>query len=469
MSVQDASQTSTLPSTLKSEAKPKPELPPKPATQASSPPLGDRGSCTRLSGGKVKRIVHKFSKQESVPAEQPTNGTTKQVRRPPSTMPKPGRQSLQLQVNEEQAPPLPMKRSRFLKTQRDSEGGDEGDDITMEGSRSAPDGKEVEVQLIGGGEEEAEHSPDEPPRSCCDPHCSCVCHVQRPGMRLMWVPVDVEDIGQEVIEENEPDVDDEKGEVRENGEDWEVYDDVEPGGEEDTQVGEEDGSSEVDESEVVNQEKEKFNQSLDVLIGEGYRRRSDPGPHCVLSSLTDTRSQSPPVPPKRTKSPSVSQSTSQDEEDNIYETTLLVVPATKNASALCKELDIPLIKVRKPARRSKLTYSTSDPTSEFQMDDEPAPPAIPPRMPIITDNRSLMLALRGAIPLPQPTLEEWRALRPSSPNRLSPQRAMTPPPASQLVPQRPPPPPPKTDPRRHSSASLQTFPQKKGLPCIKIR
>ncbi|KAG7497967.1 rho guanine nucleotide exchange factor 15-like [Solea senegalensis] len=484
MSVQDASQTSTLPSSLKSEAKPKPELLPKPATQASSPPLGDRGSCTGVSGGKVKRIVHKFSKHEPVSEQQPTNGTSepkpiRTVRRPPSTKPKPGRPSLQHQVKEEQAPPLPMKRSRFLKKQIESEEGDEGDGVTMEGSRSEPDGKEGEVQLIGGGEEETEHSSDESLSPCCEPNCSCVCHLQRPGMRLMWVPVDVEDIGQEVIEEDEPDVGGEKGEVekdREDGEDGEdgeyeedgevgedgedmedgeLYEEVELGGEEYSQVGDEDRLSEVDEREVLTQDKQKFNHTLDVLIAEGFRRRSDPGPHNVLSSLTVTRSQSPPVPPKRTKSPPVSQT--QDEEENIYETTLLVPPTTKNASAQCKELDIPLIKVRKPARRSKLTYSTSDPTSDFQMDSEPTPPTIPPRVPMIPDKNSLGPMHRGAIPLPQPTLEEWRALRPSSPNRLSPQRAITPP----LVPQRAPPPPPKTDPRRLSSASLQTFPQKK--------
>ncbi|AWO97593.1 putative rho guanine nucleotide exchange factor 15 [Scophthalmus maximus] len=363
MSVQEASERQTSPLAVKPEAKQRPEIPPKPSATPGSPPLGDGGSAASLPCGKVKRIVSKFSKQESVssePEERPSNGTSelKRLRRPPTVKPKPCRTGLRLQVTAEQAPPLPLKRSRILQRQRESEGGDEGDGSGVEGGRS---------------------------------------------------------------------------------------------------------------------DKSKFNQSLDVLISEGYRRRSDPGPHSVLASLTVTRSQSPPVPPKRSKSPPVHHAPPQSDEDNIYEATLpMVDPALKKTTPLCKELDIPLIKVRKPALRSKLSYSTSDPTSEFQTNDGPlarpdnVPPAIPPRMPVIPDVRSLTPVHRAGIPLPQPTLEEWRALRPSSPSSstasgLSPQRAITPPPATLLVPHRPPPPPPKTDPRRLSSASLQSLaPKKEG-------
>ncbi|KAF0029249.1 hypothetical protein F2P81_018354 [Scophthalmus maximus] len=470
MSVQEASERQTSPLAVKPEAKQRPEIPPKPSATPGSPPLGDGGSAASLPCGKVKRIVSKFSKQESVssePEERPSNGTSelKRLRRPPTVKPKPCRTGLRLQVTAEQAPPLPLKRSRILQRQRESEGGDEGDGSGVEGGRSAPDGKEVEFQLIGGGEAEAEHSPDSPLSPCCGPGCSCVCHRQRPGMKLIWVPVDVEDGGQEVGGGGE----DESDVEEQDGEDWEEYEEVEPGG-----AGEsEDGFSEGDDNEASKQDKSKFNQSLDVLISEGYRRRSDPGPHSVLASLTVTRSQSPPVPPKRSKSPPVHHAPPQSDEDNIYEATLpMVDPALKKTTPLCKELDIPLIKVRKPALRSKLSYSTSDPTSEFQTNDGPlarpdnVPPAIPPRMPVIPDVRSLTPVHRAGIPLPQPTLEEWRALRPSSPSSstasgLSPQRAITPPPATLLVPHRPPPPPPKTDPRRLSSASLQSLAPKK--------
>ncbi|XP_078131943.1 rho guanine nucleotide exchange factor 19 [Sander vitreus] len=468
MSVQEASEQPTSPKPLKPEPKPRLEIPPKPTPQTSCPPLGDRGISTRLSGGKVKRIVNKFSiKDLNEPEEQPTNGTAKlrsikRFKRPPTVKPKPGRASLQLQISGEKAPPLPVKRSRTLQKQ-ESGGAEEWDTISVEGGRSAPDGKEVEIQLIGGGEAEAEHSPHTPLSPCCDPGCSCVCHLQWPGMKLIWVPVEMHDGGEEhsvVGDEDETDVEEQRWEDEE----------VEGGGERDSEAEDEvDRTSVVDESEVLKQEKSKFHQCLEVLLGDGNRRLSDPGPHSIFTSLAVTRSQSPPVPPKRAQSPQIHHLSTQNEEENIYEDTLPVVDPTPKKSNVCKELDIPLIKVRKPARQSKLSYSTSDQTSEFHTNTEPIlnpdnmPPAIPPRMPVGHDSRSLTLAPRGGVPLPQPTLEEWRTLRPSSPSSstasgLSTQRDITPTPPN---PHRPPPPPPKTDPRRLSSASLQSLTQKK--------
>ncbi|XP_031707301.1 ephexin-1 [Anarrhichthys ocellatus] len=462
MSVQEASQRPTSPLPLKPAAKPKPAIPQKPSPQTGSPLLGDGGGSASLSGGKVKRIVNKFSKQDSAEpvGGKPTNGTAakvpviKRLKRPPTVKPKPGRSSLQLQIGGEKAPPLPVKRSRTLQLQKEGEGGEEGDGISVEGGRSAPDGKEVEIPLIVGGEAEAEHSSHTPLGPCCEPSCSCVCHLQWPGMKLIWVPVDMDDADETDEEEL-----------------WEEDIEVVTGGGEDSDVGDEvDRMSVIDEREVLKQEKAKLHQCLDVLIADNHRRLSDPGPRAVLSSLAATRSQSPPVPPKRAQSPQIHHLPTQDEEENIYEATLPVVnPAPKQSTTLCKELDIPLIKVRKPARWFKLSYSTSDPTSEFQTDTElvpsqgDAPPAIPPRRPVIQDSRSLTPVHRG-IPLPQPTLEEWRNLRPSSPSGsaaasgLSPQMTVTPPP---LSPHRPPPPPPKMDPRRLSSASMQSLTQRK--------
>ncbi|TMS02039.1 Rho guanine nucleotide exchange factor 15 [Larimichthys crocea] len=466
MSVQEAPQRATSPLPLKPEAKPRPEIPPKPSAQSNSPPLAHSSSNTSLSEGKVKRIVNQFSKQESEqsePGEQLTNGTAevkplKRFKRPPTVKPKPGRASLPLKLGREQAPPLPAKRSRKPKER----GGEEGDSVSVEGGRSAPDGKEVETQPIGGAEAEAEHSPYAPLGPSCEPNCGCVCHIQWPGMKLIWVPVD-DDGGEEEGEAGGEDETDEEQRV-EDGEDEEVG----IGEEGDSEAGDEgDRTSVVDESEVK-QNKNKFHQNLDVLIAEGHRRRSDPGPHSVLA-LAVTRSHSPPVPPKQSQSAQIHHPPAQnEEEENIYEDTLFVVEP-KKAAPVCKELDIPLIKVRKPARRSKLSYSTSDPTSEFQAGAEPTPspdevpPAIPPRMPVPQDSRSLTPVHRAGVPLPQPTVEEWRNLRPSSPNSstgsgLSPQRAITPPPAS---PHRPPPPPPKADPRRLSSASLQSITSRK--------
>lgn len=138
MSVEEASQRAASPVPLKPEAKPRPEIPPKPSPECSSP--SEPGSIKSLSEGKVKRIVNKFSKQDSVHKDngvQPTNGTevtpSKRFKRPPTIKPKPCRSSLQLQTGAEQAPPLPVKRSRKPK---DTEQGEEADSISVEGGRS---------------------------------------------------------------------------------------------------------------------------------------------------------------------------------------------------------------------------------------------------------------------------------------------------------------------------------------------
>ncbi|XP_032367222.1 rho guanine nucleotide exchange factor 15 [Etheostoma spectabile] len=460
MSVQEASQRPLSPKPLKPEPKPRLEIPPKPTPQTSSPLQGDSGISTRLSEGKVKRIVSKFSINDlNEPGEQqPTNGNAdlrsiKRVKRPPTVRPKPNRANLQLQVSGEKAPPLPVKKSRTLQKQK-GWSAEDGDTISVEGGRSAPDGKEVEIQCIRGGEAEAEHSPHTPLSPCCNPSCSCVCHLQLPGMKLIWVPVERNDGGEEhsVGDDDETDVEEQRWEDEE----------VESGGERDSEAEDEvDRTSVVDESEVLKQEKSKFQQCLEVLLGDGSRRLSDPGPHSVFTSLAVTRSQSPPVPPKRAQSSQTHHLSTQSEEENIYEDTLPVVYPTPKNSNTCKELDIPLIRVRKPARRSKLFYSTSDQTSEFLTNTEPilnpdsGPPAIPPRIPVGHS--------RGGVSLPQPKLEEWRTLRPSCTSSStasgpSTQRDITPTP---LSPHRPPPPPPKTDPGRLSSSSLQSLTQKK--------
>lgn len=399
----------------------------------------------------MQSMVTKFSKKEpdiSVAGPKNTNGKAepiyRRISRPPSIKPKPGRLSLPLQP-----PPLPVKRSKFLKKQ-ESVRGNEVDSAAGDRGRSEPDGKEVEAQGMGGGEADSERSLDTPLTPCCDPCCTCVCHLQRPGMMLIWVPVDS---GKEEEQEEQEDEEEMEETYEEHADDTEEDD-------EEALNEESDFENEVDglphEPDVFKQDKASFQQSLNVLISEGHRRRSDPGPHAVLSTLSELRSQSPPVPPKRTYSPSVIQKNCLDEEEDIYEVNL-PNPTPKQSTSECKELDIPLIRVRKP--RSKLSYSTSDPTSEFQTDFLPSlediPPAVPPRMPITPDSQSLTRLLRGGYQ--QPTVEEGQAfLLPST----SPQRLTTPP-KSPLVPHRPPPPLPKSDPRRLSSASVQSLPLKK--------
>ncbi|KAM9826904.1 rho guanine nucleotide exchange factor 19 [Neosynchiropus ocellatus] len=448
MSVQDAPEHTVLPL-----AKPKPEIPPKPSSQAiSSPEVEDKSSTLPPSDGKVKRIVNKFSKKEDAPIEvkeKKADGgsglsTSNRLKRLPVVKPKPGRASLQLLPLGEQAPPLPMKRSNILRRQAEREGETE-DGSLAEGGRSEPDGKEFEIPSMVGGEATVDVSPQTPLSPCCDPGCCCICHLQRPGMKLVWVPVEVEDGGDEV-EVTELDGTDEEDDSLGNEEEEEGHQ-TDPG-----------AGDEVDRNPddmlQLTQDKAKFVHSLGVLIGEGHRRRSDPGPHTVLASLAVTRSQSPPVPPKQSQL--VQQKLAGSAEESIYELTLPVA-ASKSESS-CKELDIPLIRVRKPARRSKLSYSTSDPTSEFQ-NEEDHPPAIPPRVPLSHD--SLASGHSTGLPLPQPTLNELHPLRPSSPNNICSQRALTPPTGSPMVPHRAPPPPPKSDSRRLSSASMQSIISKK--------
>uniref|UniRef100_A0AAZ3QDY2 Rho guanine nucleotide exchange factor 15 n=1 Tax=Oncorhynchus tshawytscha TaxID=74940 RepID=A0AAZ3QDY2_ONCTS len=471
MSLPEPSIRPTSPLPPRPEAKPRPPISRKPPPSNGSPStpsqLGERGSTGSNSRGKVKSIVSKFSHPETTPTTRgyatPTaNGTTvnpplrtRGPRRAPTVKPKPSRASIQQSASPDQAPPLPMKRSRILRQQsdqanRDTPGGEEG----IPASRSAPDGKEVELQLIGGVEVEPEHGSGTPLSPCCDQDCSCVCHLHRPGMKLIWVPINKEE-----EEEEEEIVLEEETEEEERGREGES----EAGDEE-----EEEGGSGLLSEERAGQrfKKAKFNQVLDVMIAKGNRRRSDPGSQVILASLALKRSQSPPIPPKRTQSPPSHLNAFIEEEDSIYEATLLMVEPTPRK--ICQELDI-----KKPVRWSKLSSSNSEENNSIQSDSDPsqtqttedAPPAIPPRVPLAQDKsktpgHNLTPVHRGGIALPQPTAEEWRSLHPSSPNHSSspivPHRVAPPPPTSPLLPHRvPPPQPPKTgrDDRRLSNIS----------------
>lgn len=128
---------------LKPQAKPRPEIPPKPSPQPDPPPpAGDAVAVQSVSGGKVKSIVSKFSRQDSVSNESEdgaVNGSPeatkiKRLKRPPTIKPKPksGRASLPMRMGGAQAPPLPMKRSRKPKVVVPADG---GNDANVEGSR----------------------------------------------------------------------------------------------------------------------------------------------------------------------------------------------------------------------------------------------------------------------------------------------------------------------------------------------
>ncbi|XP_034020651.1 rho guanine nucleotide exchange factor 15 [Thalassophryne amazonica] len=429
---------------LKSDAETRPEVFPKPSKE-NVLPGGDKG--LNIPGGKVRSIVDRFSQHEPVPnttGDHPTNGTAslkplKLFKRGPTPKPKPGSLIVLNHVVAERVPPLPTKRTHKLQKQTECLGEDEGNKFGVEGGRPAPDGKEVEIQVGRGGDAEA----DSPLTPSCDPNCSCVCHHQRPGMKLIWVPVDLVDGWSELEEED----------AAEGDQDWSE------GQEGESEAGDEvDRTSEVEKNEVATQKKKTFHHTLDVLIADGHRRRSDPGLHSVVPSFI-----SPalcpwlaPTPRKFSHPPPV---TPQGGEESIYEATISVAP--KKPSPLCKELDTPLISVRKPARRSRLTASISDPTSQNPVDDvlisspDSTPPAIPPRVPLNTESCTPTAMRRSWIPLPPLPPEERHLIRTPSPNQLS----ITPRSSSPLLPVRPPPPPPKAEPRRTSDASLQLLKQ----------
>ncbi|XP_036072471.1 ephexin-1 isoform X2 [Oryzias melastigma] len=382
---------SESPSPLKRETKSKPEIPPKPS------PSADSNSSLEISGGKVKNIVSRLSKQD---LNGLVNGTAditppKEAKRPPKTKPKPDRSSIQLQVSAEQTPPLPMKRSVFARKQKENEREEEADDT--DGGRPAPDGKEVEAPT-GGDVMEAEQGQHATPRTRCEADCSCICHLQRPGMMLVWVPVEEQ--------EDEGVKEEQAGGVR---------DEKQTDGELESRTSEVDGD--------VKPEKAKFQQSLNALLAEAPRKLSDSTPPAVHLDHP------PPEP-------------DEDDEDNIYESTLPVFsPALKKTDKLV----IPDIKVRTAARQSKLPSSTlSEPPNG---EDPDIPPDIPPRVPITST------------PIPAVAIDRCNSVRPASPSLpgargLSPQRGVALPSSHTLQPVRVAPPPPRTDDRRHSSASL---------------
>lgn len=153
MSVQDASQQPALPSSLQPEAKPRPEIPPKPSTQACST-SEDGDSSKNRPGGKVQRIVNKFSKQDPAAEEQPTNGTAEpaqciNLKNPPPVKPKP-RRSQPIHIEVEQAPPpLPMKRGTLQKPRKCVQR-EEGDSASVAGGRSGTVDFIAQIFLIFG-------------------------------------------------------------------------------------------------------------------------------------------------------------------------------------------------------------------------------------------------------------------------------------------------------------------------------
>ncbi|XP_019713837.1 rho guanine nucleotide exchange factor 15 [Hippocampus comes] len=358
MSAQEAAQ----PPAQLAEVKPKPDIPPKPMERASSLPLEEDDRPASPSGVNVKRIVNKFSKHRVVPAK----ATQRQMKRQPVIKPKPSTgRSTPLHP-----PPLPKKRTRL--PQGKSTESEDGDGICAEGGRSDPDGREVDAQSVVGKAED-EEVPDGAAGSGCEPSCSCACHLQRPGMKLVWVPLQDEDgsEGGDVLGEEGSDL---------------AWSDGHAEGEEEADEGgsktddEELARYTADESEETKPERAKSQNLLLIITDETPRRLSDPGPP-VPAALP----QLPALAPKHNTLLAV-RHTSAVEEEGIYESIIPTVDPSHNKKA-AQELDVLHLKAPTPARRLKPPEIQRDGGSAPAGDD--APPALPPRVPMTQDARSL--------------------------------------------------------------------------------
>ncbi|XP_072523199.1 rho guanine nucleotide exchange factor 15 isoform X2 [Salminus brasiliensis] len=370
--------------------KQKPAIPSKPmnGTSDTLPVDRDIKVAPSKSSGNVLKIVSKFNQPDvQLPSGTPRSAADstdqeKKTRRAPTVKPRP-KVTVPPQVKIDQAPPLPLKRRRALQKETAAEADAAVSDVTDDG-RSAPDGKEVDVK---SGRLKPEQDPYSLPEPQCDKNCSCICHLQRPGMKLVWVWISEkeEDGDEEEDKQDNTIIKDEEDEDHKSEE------------EEGESVGEEPNEAEDGESETCQSEssedgcsqkkscvmsKKRFKATLDLIEGQ-LRRRSDPGPEVVLTSLNSLQQ----VRTNLTKAHSVS------EEESIYEAIIHEMVPYKDTSD--KTISAPLIQITKPPRPSKSITDGS-------------PPAIPPRMPL-DKNRALRFP-RG-VPLPQPPV---RSLSPKS-------------------------------------------------------
>ncbi|XP_067294036.1 ephexin-1 isoform X2 [Pseudorasbora parva] len=72
------------------------------------------------------------------------------------------------------------------------------DDVDV--GRSAPDGSEMNNSV--NGTIENHQGSTAPPNTSEEKHCHCICHLQRPGMKLVWVPLQKEKNGIDTVTEN---------------------------------------------------------------------------------------------------------------------------------------------------------------------------------------------------------------------------------------------------------------------------
>ncbi|KAL1264358.1 hypothetical protein QQF64_004713 [Cirrhinus molitorella] len=344
----------------KPEVKQRPPVPVKPSNNTSD--TSSVEGAASQSSGNVKKIVNQFSQPE---AKIPSGDTAKSAsiewrqQRPPAIKPRRQMRSCSL-TSADNAPPLPPKTRQNHSGQKDEVDSQEKQDgaLSADEGRSAPDGKE-------GGKLRAERDSSPPPEPQCEKNCSCVCHLQKPGMKLVWMPINEkdDDEGEEdEIQYSDTEDQNEKGEEEEKGKEDKSNKEPEP------------LSEPLAEDKTKKEEpqikKNKFKETRN-LIEQQLRRKSDPGPPTLIASVVPFPQTPLNVPKERSL---------EEPEESIYDLSLEVVA---------------------PPRPQKGLDTVS----------KDNPPAIPPRMPL--DNRG------PRIILPQPLA------RPSSP--LLPPKKCSPP------------------------------------------
>ncbi|XP_016300796.1 rho guanine nucleotide exchange factor 15-like isoform X1 [Sinocyclocheilus anshuiensis] len=355
----------------KPEVKQRPPVPIKPSNNTSDTSSVE-GAASQNSGN-VKKIVNKFSQPEAkIPSGDIAKSTSIEWRQQRPSAIKPRRKPKSSSpTSDGKAPPLPPKSRQNHSGQKDEvdcQERQEGALSAVDGSRSAPDGKE-------GGKLRAERDSSPLPEPQCEKNCGCICHLQRPGMKLVWVPISErdDDEGEEdEIEYSDTEDQNERGE----------------GENEDKSNKEPESLSESlaeDENKKEPQiKKDKFQETRN-LIEQQLRRKSDPGPPTLIASAVSF----PQTPLNVPKDQPL-----EEPEESIYDVSLEVVT---------------------PPRPQKGPDTVSKDT----------PPAVPPRMPL--DNRGPRIILPQPLARPSsPLLPPKKGSPPTSP-RL--QRPAPPPPA----------------------------------------
>ncbi|XP_076856035.1 rho guanine nucleotide exchange factor 19 isoform X2 [Brachyhypopomus gauderio] len=401
----------SAPQTVESPPKPevrlKPPLPSKSSNGASESPPLVRATPARISGN-ILKIVSKFNQPDAQASSDATGsrGSRRRSKRAPTVKPR-TKVSIPNKSRADQAPPLPLKRRQTLKKQTEQEEKNativaaKGQECAVipdvkEDRKSAPDGRQVALQSTGPKPDQPEQKPTPPAEPQCGRACSCVCHLHRPGMKLVWVPMsDEEDEGKEMAQDHQAEPRLEEDHQERPEESHSETSDSDENDEAYVETTSQSSEEEDHEEEAPLTNKERFQATLNLIEGQ-LRRRSDPGSDVTLTSFN-------PLPQT---SPSKAQSFS--EEESIYEATLDVLAPPREICDIT--LQVPLIP---PQRPSKVAADSS-------------PPAIPPRVPLDKSKTPRFPRTIPQLPVsPVPTLPPVHDSPPRSPK---PQRPVLPPP-----------------------------------------